>query len=172
MLKSLSCFTDGGRPPGAAGQTEAPNHLKGLQSRAGVPSFREKAAAKRSGMIRRGEEHEPHMRRRDEYNHSQKRDTVPVPLQVQAQTAGGLCGCRRRCGTTSEPGCKAEHGNQSLRCKGRASSSRPARGRVPKRRTGADQLVVAIKRLNRRGAKELKRSAEGTGQPTRGGAYD
>ena len=166
---SLRCKTDEGRPLGVAGQTEAPNHPKGFQLRAEVPSLREKAVVKRSGTIRRGEEHESHMRRRENYYSSQKRDTVPVPLQVQAQAVCGLCGCRRRCGTTPESGCPAEHGNQSLRCQGSPPSSRPARSRVPKRGTGADQLVVARKRIKMRGAKGLKRPAEENGQPVWGG---
>ena len=141
----MCCFTDGGRPPGVAGQTEAPNRLKGLQSRAEVPSFREKAAEKQSGMNRRGEEHESHMRRRDSFYHSQKRGPVPVPLEEQAYAAGGLFGCRRRCGTTPESGCRAEHGNQKSRCQGSPPSSSPARSRVPRRDTGADQPVVAEK---------------------------
>ena len=122
-------------------------------------------------MYRRGEEHESHMRRRDLDNRSQNRDAVPIPLQVQVLAVSGLCGCRRRCGTTPKTGYSAEHGNQSLRCKGRAPSSRPARSRVPKRSTGADQLVVARICVNAQGAKELNRPALEICQPTRGGAY-
>jgi hypothetical protein len=46
-------------------------------------------------------------------------------------------------------------GNQSLRCKGRSTSGRNRKARVPKRRTEADQLVVAKKAGNAAGAKKL-----------------
>jgi hypothetical protein len=45
------------------------------------------------------------------------------------------------------------------------------RVRVPKRSTGADQLVVAMKSGNADGAKELNYSVLCIGQPAMGGAY-
>ncbi len=42
---------------------------------------------------------------------------------------------------------------------------------VPMQRTGADLLVVVMKRSNDRGAKELRHSVLTLGQPARGGAH-
>ena len=46
-----------------------------------------------------------------------------------------------------------ERENLSFWCKGRNSSRRPARMRVPIQNTGAEQLVVAMKLCNKSGAK-------------------
>ena len=45
------------------------------------------------------------------------------------------------------------------------------RASVPMQRTGAEQLVVAMKRSNARGAKGLRHSVFAMGQPRRGGAH-
>ena len=64
-------------------------------------------------------------------------------------------GERHRRGMSSVTGFYREHGNLSSRCKGRTSSGRTTRGRVPMRGTGADQLVVVMKSGNADGAKGL-----------------
>ncbi len=64
-------------------------------------------------------------------------------------------GDRHRRGMSSVTGFYREHGNLSSRCKGRTSSGRTTRGRVPMRGTGADQLVVVRKSGNADGAKGL-----------------
>jgi hypothetical protein len=51
------------------------------------------------------------------------------------------------------------YGNQSPRCEGRIPSGGTARRRVPKRGTGADQLVRALKAGNAAGAKGLGQTA-------------
>ena len=66
----------------------------------------------------------------------------------------------------------AERGNLSPRCKGRTSSGRPTRGRVPMRGTGADRLVVVMRPCNGGGAKGSDRSALIVGQPAMGGARE
>ena len=55
--------------------------------------------------------------------------------------------------------------------KGEAQVGGTARARVPMRRTGAEQLAVVMKRSNVRGAKGLRHSVSGMGQPERGGAH-
>ena len=55
--------------------------------------------------------------------------------------------------------------------KGEAQAGGTARARVPMRRTGAEQLVLAMKRSNARGAKGLRHSVLSVGQPARGGAH-
>ena len=55
--------------------------------------------------------------------------------------------------------------------KGEAQVDGTTRVRVPMRCTGAEQLVVAVKRSNARGAKGLRHSVSGVGQPARGGAH-
>ena len=65
-----------------------------------------------------------------------------------------------------------EHGNLMSRCQGRTPSGGPTRCRVPKRDTGADQLVVVKKSGNADGAKGLNRPVEIRSQPEMGGAED
>lgn len=55
---------------------------------------------------------------------------------------------------------------------GRSSSANTTRARVPKRSTGADQLVVAKKSGNADRAKELDYTATSIGQPKMGGAHE
>ena len=55
--------------------------------------------------------------------------------------------------------------------KGEAQVGGTTRASVPMRRTGAEQLVVALKRGNARGAKGLRHSVSVLGQPARGGAH-
>ena len=67
----------------------------------------------------------------------------------------GPSGGRHIGGMSSDTGFYREHGNLSSRCKGRTSSGRTTRDRVPMRGTGADQLVVVRKSGNADGAKGL-----------------
>ena len=53
--------------------------------------------------------------------------------------------------------------------KGEIQVGSTARMSVPMRRTGAEQLVVVMKRGNARGAKGLRHSVLPVGQPDRGG---
>lgn len=55
--------------------------------------------------------------------------------------------------------------------KGEIQAVSAVRMRVPKQRTGAEQLVVVMKRSNVRGAKGLRCSVLSVGQPERGGTY-
>jgi len=55
--------------------------------------------------------------------------------------------------------------------KGEAQVGHTARVSVPMRCTGAEQLVVVMKRSNVRGAKGLRHLVSGVGQPARGGAH-
>ncbi len=55
--------------------------------------------------------------------------------------------------------------------KGEVRVVNATRMRVPMPRTGAEQLVVAMKRSNVRGAKGLRHSVSRLGQPVRGGAH-
>ncbi len=55
--------------------------------------------------------------------------------------------------------------------KGEVQMVNPTRMRVPMPGTGAEQLVVVMKRSNVRGAKGLRHSVLTLGQPERGGAY-
>ena len=73
-------------------------------------------------------------------------------------------------GMSSDTGFYREHGNLSSRCKGRTSSGRTTRVRVPMRGTGADQLVVVKKSSNAEGAKGLNCQAVFMSQLDRGGA--
>jgi hypothetical protein len=73
-------------------------------------------------------------------------------------------------GMSSDTGFYREHGNLSSRCKGRNSSGRTTRVRVPMRGTGADQLVVVKKSSNAEGAKGLNCQAVFMSQLDRGRA--
>ncbi len=55
--------------------------------------------------------------------------------------------------------------------KGEVQVVNPTRMRVPMPGTGAEQLVVVMKRSNDRGAKELRHSVLTLGQPERGGTH-
>jgi len=79
-------------------------------------------------------------------------------------------GGRHRGGMSSDTGFYREHGNLSSRCKGRNSSGRTTRVRVPMRGTGADQLVVVKKSSNVDGAKGLNCQAVFMSQLDRGRA--
>ena len=79
------------------------------------------------------------------------------PVYRQHESHSGLC---------------MEHGNLMSRCQGRTPSGGPTRCRVPKRDTGADQLVVVKKSGNADGAKGLNRPVEIRSQPEMGGAED
>ena len=56
--------------------------------------------------------------------------------------------------------------------KGEVQVADATRTSVPMPGTGAEQLVVVMKRSNVRGAKGLRHSVSGFGQPARGGAHD
>jgi hypothetical protein len=62
-------------------------------------------------------------------------------------------------------------GTCRLDVKGEVQVVNPTSMRVPMPSTGAEQLVVALKRGNVRGAKGLRHSVFGVGQPERGGAH-
>ena len=64
-----------------------------------------------------------------------------------------------------------ERGNLDHDVKGNGPRGRTPRLKVPKRDAGTDQLVVAKKPGNAGGAKGLKDSVEGMGQPVKGGIY-
>ena len=71
----------------------------------------------------------------------------------------------------SHPGFRTELENLAGDAKGKGTSGRPARPKVPMRRSGADCLVVAMKRCNARGAKGVGHSTLGSlGQRETGGA--
>lgn len=59
--------------------------------------------------------------------------------------------------------------NQSLRCKGRSPSGEDREARVPKRSTGTDQLVVAMRARNGAGAKGLDQAGGPLTQLATGG---
>ncbi len=59
--------------------------------------------------------------------------------------------------------------NQSLRCQGRSSSGEDREARVPKRSTGTDRFVVAMKARNGAGAKESDQVGEPSAQLGTGG---
>ncbi len=56
--------------------------------------------------------------------------------------------------------------------KGEVQMGNAMRTSVPMPGTGAEQLVVALKRSNVRGAKGLRHSVSRLSQPARGGAHD
>ncbi len=63
-------------------------------------------------------------------------------------------------------------GTCRLDVKGEAQVTNGTRASVPMPGTGAEQLVVVMKRSNVRGAKGLRHSVLTLGQPARGGAHD
>ncbi len=62
-------------------------------------------------------------------------------------------------------------GTCRLDAKGEVQVVNPTRTSVPMPGTGAEQLVVALKRSNVRGAKGLRHSVLALGQPEKGGAH-
>ena len=62
-------------------------------------------------------------------------------------------------------------GTCRLDVKGEVQVVNPIRASVPMPGTGAEQLVVALKRGNVRGAKGLRHSVLALGQPEKGGAH-
>ncbi len=62
-------------------------------------------------------------------------------------------------------------GTCRLDVKGEVQVVNPIRASVPMPGTGAEQLVVALKRSNVRGAKGLRHSVLALGQPEKGGAH-
>ncbi len=68
----------------------------------------------------------------------------------------------------SVTGSCVQPGNLSPRCQGRSPSGGPTRTRVPMRGTGADQLVVAMKRRNGRGCEGVELSGLWQGSTRKG----
>ncbi len=62
-------------------------------------------------------------------------------------------------------------GTCRLDVKGEVRVVNAMRTSVPMPGTGAEQLVIAVKRSNSRGAKGLRHSVFALGQPERGGAH-
>jgi hypothetical protein len=62
-------------------------------------------------------------------------------------------------------------GTSRLDAKGEVQVVNAIRTSVPMPSTGAEQLVVALKRSNVRGAKGLRHSVLDLGQPEKGGAH-
>ena len=156
-----SCARDGGGPPGAALQGEAPNHREVLWLNAGVLSVAEKASKRRQVRARKANASEPCRKRsdgtktgtwslaRDESGRNlstaQAVSGIKVarawlrPLHGTWETAAPI---RWRVGRV--PGGPRE---------GELQAAGTARGRVPKRGAETDRPVVARKPGNAGGAK-------------------
>jgi len=135
-----------------------------------VVSVPGKGGITRQVRVEKANESEPLVKRR------KRRDVIKTGLQLLARdklgghlpTDRAVTGARavrarfRLCCGTWEP---------SRRCQGKSPSGRPMRRKVPKRRGGADRLVVAAKPVNAGGAKGPTCGASSVGQPARGGAH-
>jgi len=87
---------------------------------------------------------------------------------VPADWLGGV-----RCvgGVTLFQALSGNVGTCRLDVKGEVQVGNVTRTSVPMPGTGAEQLVVVMKRSNVRGAKGLRHLVSGLGQPARGGAH-
>ena len=85
--------------------------------------------------------------------------------------ADWLDGVRCRGGVTLYQALVGNVGTCRLDAKGEVQVVNPTRTSVPMPGTGAEQLVVVMKRGNVRGAKGLRHSVLVMGQPERGGTH-
>ncbi len=85
--------------------------------------------------------------------------------------ADWLGGVRCRGGVTLFQALLGNVGTCRLDVKGEVRVVNAMRTSVPMPGTGAEQLVVALKRSNVRGAKGLRHSVLALGQPEKGGAH-
>ena len=168
-----SCTRDEGRPFGVGFQERAPNHSKLLRSKAVVVSIGVKALRihlKQVG-IRETNESEPSMTRRKPETCRQNQGRFHLLGQVCRGLGYWAGGGRRIGGVKLIWALVRNYGNQELRCQGRSTSGDNREARVPKRSTGTDQPVRAMKAGNAAGAKGLGRAAAfGVQLATGGGA--
>jgi hypothetical protein len=169
-----SCTGDEGRPFGVGCQERAPNHAKLLRSKAVVVSIGVKASRTHLEQvgIRETNESEPSMTRRKpkicRQNQGRFHLLGPVRRELGQAWAGGG---RRIGGVKLIQALVRNYGNQGLRCQGRSTSGDNRKARVPKRSTGTDQPVRAMKAGNAAGAKGLGQAAAfGVQLATGGGA--
>src|ERR1700722_18409468 len=90
---------------------------------------------------------------------------------AEARPAYGLGGDRHKGGVISARALAGNVGSWRPRWQGTVPRGRPPRTKVPRRGTGSDQPIVALKPGNAGGAKGLNDSASGMGQPARGGIH-
>ena len=106
-----------------------------------------------------------------------RRDVTQTRLQslawdpAETRPAYGLGGDRHKGGMISVRALTGNVGSWRPRCQGKAARGRPPRATVPRRGTGSDRPIVALKPGNAGGAKGSNDSAEGMGQPARGGIH-
>src|SRR3954471_14837392 len=106
-----------------------------------------------------------------------RRNVIETRLQslawdaVKAGPAYGLDGDRRKGGASSVQALAGNVGTCRHDAKGDVQVEAPRGQKIPMRGTGSDQPIVASKPGNAGGAKGLNGSAEGMGQPERGGIH-
>lgn len=103
--------------------------------------------------IRETNESKPSMTRRNPKNCCQNQGRFYLLGQAYRTPDYWVCGNRRIGGVKLIQALVWNCGNQSLRCQGRSTSGRIHEARVPKRSTGTDRPVVAMKAGNAAGAK-------------------
>ncbi len=91
--------------------------------------------------------------------------------RIQREPADWLGGVRCGGGVTLFQALLGNVGTCRLDVKREVQMVNATRMRVPMPGTGAEQLVVVMKRGNVRGAKGLRHSVSTMGQPERGGAH-
>ena len=146
---------DEGRPFEVGFQERASNHPKLLRSRVVVVSVGVKAPRKYLGQVRIRETNasEPSMTRRHSENcHQNQRRFYLLGLACRGPEHWAS-GDRRIGGVKLIQASVRNCGNQSFRCQGRSTSGENHEARVPRRSTGTDRLVVALKAGNVAGAK-------------------
>ncbi len=91
--------------------------------------------------------------------------------RIQRVPVDWLGGVRCGGGVTLFQALLGNVGTCRMDVKGEVQMGNAMRTRVPMPGTGAEQLVVVMKRSNVRGAKGLRHSVLTSGQPERGGAH-
>src|SRR3954466_15539497 len=103
-----------------------------------------------------------------------RRDVTETRLQslawdpAETGPAYGLGGDRHKGGVISVLALAGNVGSWSPRCQGKATRGRPLRATLPRRGTGSDQPIVALKPGNAGGAKGLNGSALWDGSTRKG----
>ena len=169
--KAQCCTSDEGGPFEAGLQEQASNSRKLLPSHGGGGERYGKGATRlRHVWVGETNASESPMRPRNRSTDGAKTGAPPLSGMSMAETWLLAMWCPGYRWRDSSLGSGAELENLYGGEKGKGTSGRPARLKVPIRRAGTDWLVVARKRSNVRGAKGLGHSRhDRLGQPETGG---
>lgn len=153
-MRTQCCANDGGRPAGFGVRALKPNHLSVLRLRAVVLSERKRG---RFALLQVGSRElsktEPLSRRREVKNGVKTGNLPTFRDKRRGDPITDLRGIRRIGGRNLNQALARNTGTSRCDVKGEIQAGDPARVRAPKRSTGTDRSVVAMKLGKPGGAK-------------------